>query len=367
MSASTRAWLEGLSPDVRGKRYEVAAPATRLGRGSTCDITLTDPMVSREHAEIRTEAGGYTIIDLGSTHGTWVDGQQVKQAALRDGSRLQLGTSEFLVRLPQDAIPTQLAAEVGLPAPFAPGVAATPAVQPPAPSPPPPPAPSPPVHAVASSSGAPPRPSRRRRLIIGCAIAAVVAMCSCLAAFLVIRWLDGRGIAASAGEQVWDAAPAPYTQEDLALALSADLPDERPEILATLGRPDEFEIAVVQVEGGEIRRETWRYFGLGTRVDFVDGAIVWAVELEPPERRIVFPAWYDPTAFTTGMSLAEASALVQRASPAGAVPEPIDLSSGGEDLTGGVLLVGDQITLGFQDGRLVYVETIGANVGEAGG
>jgi hypothetical protein len=67
------------------------------------------------------------------------------------------------------------------------------------------------------------------------------------------------------------------------------------------------------------------------------------------------------------MSIDEASALVMSASPAGFAPQVMDLTDGGEDLAGGTLLVGDQITLGFQDGQLVYVETIGANVGEAGG
>lgn len=185
--------------------------------------------------------------------------------------------------------------------------------------------------------------------------------------FLVMRWLDARGSTASESEQEMAGALTPYTQEDLALALAADLPDERPEILAHLGRPDEFDISIVQVDGGQVRMESWRYYGFGTRVDFVDGAIVWAVELEPPEVRAVFPAWYDPTDFKAGMSIDEASALVMSASPAGFAPQIMDLTDGGEDLAGGTLLVGDQITLGFQDGQLVYVETIGANVGEAGG
>jgi hypothetical protein len=153
-----------------------------------------------------------------------------------------------------------------------------------------------------------------------------------------------------------------YTPEDLALALSVPLgDDERPRILENLGRPDEFDIAIVDVEGGQVRRESWWYYGFGTRVDFVDGVIAWTVDLESAPGGMLFPGWYDPTQFVTGMTIEDASALLAAASPAGTIPEMIDLSEGGEDLIGGVMLVGDQITLGFQDGRLVYVETIGVS------
>jgi hypothetical protein len=107
-------------------------------------------------------------------------------------------------------------------------------------------------------------------------------------------------------------------------------------------------------------------YGLGTGVDFVDGAIVWTIELEPAAQGTLFPTWHDPTDFETGMSIEAATALLV-ASPAGTTPETIDLSGGGDDLIGGMLLVGDQIMLGFQDGALVYVETVEGSTEGGGG
>lgn len=146
--------------------------------------------------------------------------------------------------------------------------------------------------------------------------------------------------------------------DDLASALASEVVDDRPGVMEELGMPDTFDISIVQIEGGEVRMESWRYFQYGTRVDFVDGEAVWTMEIDPVPEGTIFAAWYDPLAFETGMTLEEASVLAARASPAGMVPMYIDLSQGGEDLAGGMMLAGDQILLGLENGRLVYVETI---------
>lgn len=141
--------------------------------------------------------------------------------------------------------------------------------------------------------------------------------------------------------------------------------DDRPGVMEELGRPDAFDISIVQIVGGEVRMESWRYFQYGTRVDFIDGEAVWTMEIDPMPEGTIFAAWYDPLAFKTGMTVEEASTLASQASPAGMVPVSIDISEGGEDLASGLLLAGDQILLGLENGRLVYVETI-AMVPEGG-
>jgi predicted component of type VI protein secretion system len=108
--SSYAAWLEGISPGIEGKLFEVGPGGIRLGRSASCSIPIVDPMVSREHAEVRFLAGGYVIVDLGSSHGTWVDGQQVSEASLRPGARIRLGSSEFVFHMPQEAIPTAIVA-----------------------------------------------------------------------------------------------------------------------------------------------------------------------------------------------------------------------------------------------------------------
>jgi hypothetical protein len=151
---------------------------------------------------------------------------------------------------------------------------------------------------------------------------------------------------------------APDDLQDLSAALAAEVVDDRPGVLAALGRPDAFDIAVVEVEGGAVRLESWRYYQFGTRVDFVDGEAVWTIEIDPLPDGTLFAAWYNPLDFETGMSAADASRVIAAAAPAGAAPERIDLSAGGEDLVGGSALVGDQILVGLHEGRVVYVETM---------
>lgn len=146
--------------------------------------------------------------------------------------------------------------------------------------------------------------------------------------------------------------------DDLQAALNAEVIDDRPGVLEYLGPPDAFDISIVEVEGVDVRMESWRYYQFGTRVDFVDGEAVWTIEIEPMPEGTIFAAWYDPLAFKMGMTMTEASQVAADASPAGTVPHLIDLSEGGEDLAGGLALIGDQIMIGLSENRVVFVETV---------
>ena len=141
-------------------------------------------------------------------------------------------------------------------------------------------------------------------------------------------------------------------------ALAAEVVDDRPDVLYFLGLPDAFDISIVEVEGGWVRLESWRYFDFGTRIDFVDGEAVWTYDLEPAPEDTLFAAWYNPLDFENDLGISEASQLVADSSPAGATPENLSLAEGGEGLEEGVILVGDQIILGFDGDQLVYVETV---------
>ncbi|HET9893391.1 MAG TPA: cytochrome P450 [Streptosporangiaceae bacterium] len=65
----------------------------RIGRTPDNDIVISHPAVSRHHAELRNVAGAYSIVDLGSTHGTFVNGQRVDSAAVADGDFVGIGPS----------------------------------------------------------------------------------------------------------------------------------------------------------------------------------------------------------------------------------------------------------------------------------
>ena len=86
-------------PDGGHQRtYEITTPLVILGRGTDCDLRLVDPGVSRHHAEIRVEDGEVVLVDLGSTNGTFVNGQPVRRVPLSDGTRVTLGRTTLVFR-----------------------------------------------------------------------------------------------------------------------------------------------------------------------------------------------------------------------------------------------------------------------------
>lgn len=70
-----------------------------IGRKPECEIRIPVPDVSREHCEIRVEAERVLVKDLGSSNGTYVDGQRVQEAELKAGSVLTVGPATFVVQV----------------------------------------------------------------------------------------------------------------------------------------------------------------------------------------------------------------------------------------------------------------------------
>jgi hypothetical protein len=64
-----------------------------IGRSSELDMVLVEDMVSRRHAKITVTAGQIYIQDLGSTNGSFVNGEKIKRARLNEGDRILIGTS----------------------------------------------------------------------------------------------------------------------------------------------------------------------------------------------------------------------------------------------------------------------------------
>jgi len=77
-----------------GKRQELEKRRIVIGRSKDADVQVTDPNVSRRHAEIRQEGATFWLVDLDSTNGIEIDGKRVKELALTDGTHFTLGTTE---------------------------------------------------------------------------------------------------------------------------------------------------------------------------------------------------------------------------------------------------------------------------------
>lgn len=80
------------------ERISITRDPVVIGRLSSSDVVLSDPNVSRRHAELRREGGRWTLVDLGSTNGTLVNGKLAKEHPLSDGDRIAFGTSELLFK-----------------------------------------------------------------------------------------------------------------------------------------------------------------------------------------------------------------------------------------------------------------------------
>lgn len=86
--------------ELDGQRYSLNAGSVLLGRSSEADILIDDTGVSRRHLEIHTDHGQSRAVDLGSTNGSYVNGQRVQgEADLTDGSVITMGRTRMTFRL----------------------------------------------------------------------------------------------------------------------------------------------------------------------------------------------------------------------------------------------------------------------------
>lgn len=71
---------------------------TYIGRSEDNQLRLLDPGVSRRHVLVMATPGGYTIRDLGSQNGTYVNGTRVDESPLADGDRITIGEINLVFR-----------------------------------------------------------------------------------------------------------------------------------------------------------------------------------------------------------------------------------------------------------------------------
>jgi hypothetical protein len=74
-----------------GRAFPLGASVATIGRLPACDVVVDDPGASRQHARVRRTEAGYVLTDLGSTNGTLVNGEPVREHLLVDGDRITIG------------------------------------------------------------------------------------------------------------------------------------------------------------------------------------------------------------------------------------------------------------------------------------
>ena len=99
----------------QGKRFELTRRPMALGRDNSNPIRLHDHEVSRRHAEIRPQDEGlYSLVDLGSANGTYVNGSIINDVVLRPGDQVQIGQSILVYKAESGASPRDQSARVEL-------------------------------------------------------------------------------------------------------------------------------------------------------------------------------------------------------------------------------------------------------------
>lgn len=80
-------------------QFVVTGNKTSIGRKSECDISIKDPAISGNHAEIQAVKDRFVIQDLGSTNGIHIGGRKVMQYVLKDGDLISIGEHQMRVAL----------------------------------------------------------------------------------------------------------------------------------------------------------------------------------------------------------------------------------------------------------------------------
>ncbi|MEX0679305.1 MAG: EAL domain-containing protein [Pirellulales bacterium] len=94
-SAVSAAWLEHDPPGGPTQKTPVPSFPFAIGRNDTADLHIDSSQVSREHAVITRQGRKFRVRDLGSTNGTFLNGEQIDEAMLCDGDLLVIADVEF--------------------------------------------------------------------------------------------------------------------------------------------------------------------------------------------------------------------------------------------------------------------------------
>lgn len=83
--------LEVVWSDQGQQKRRTFSKSFTAGRDGDCEVSTLDPIASRKHARFEPDAGGWAVLDLGSSNGTLVDGARVTRASLPQRCIVELG------------------------------------------------------------------------------------------------------------------------------------------------------------------------------------------------------------------------------------------------------------------------------------
>lgn len=90
-----KATLKVLAGRDSGKAFRLTRAETVIGRGDQVDVRIDDDSMSRRHATVTFRNFEFRIKDLASSNGTYLNGSEVKEYALRNGDKILTGETMF--------------------------------------------------------------------------------------------------------------------------------------------------------------------------------------------------------------------------------------------------------------------------------
>jgi len=94
-ASASRAFLLVHTDGAPRVRFDLGGAVISIGRASDNDVIVDDPEVSRHHCQLKLQHGAYSLADLGSRNGSWINGQPVSEVALGPGDVIRIGSTEI--------------------------------------------------------------------------------------------------------------------------------------------------------------------------------------------------------------------------------------------------------------------------------
>lgn len=88
-------WVVVLNGELRGRDFRLVDGKNTMGTAADCDVVLTDPYLSSKHTVIRFENGSFTLVDLDSTNGTYLNDRRITKTDMIDNDKIRLGRTEL--------------------------------------------------------------------------------------------------------------------------------------------------------------------------------------------------------------------------------------------------------------------------------
>lgn len=93
--APITAWLVVMDGEDKGKIYSIHEGNNKIGTGSDCEVRILKGNLSRQHVFLKCDNRVYTITDLNSISGTYVNNRKISSSNLIDGDIIKMGILEF--------------------------------------------------------------------------------------------------------------------------------------------------------------------------------------------------------------------------------------------------------------------------------